>query len=442
MRLNTAAKTVLDTTTHEGAPGHSKNELRRAVLSCLLWEDQFYESGESIADRIVRLAMKENPQTLADLAWKARHIYHLRHVPLLLLTVLAKSGAGRRFLAHTGKEFGVADVVEQVITRTDEMAELLAIYWRDGRKPIPASFKRGLARAFKKFDAYGLAKYNRDNKVKLRDILFLTHPSPKDSEQASVWKKLVDGTLESPDTWEVALSSGADKRETFTRLLREKKLGYLALLRNLRNMTEAGVNEALIKEAIIARKGAERVLPFRYVAAARACPMLDSVIDQALCEAIEELPRMKGKTIILVDVSGSMEGKLSGKSDMSRMDAAATLASIIPGDVRVFTFSHNIVEVPPRRGLAGVDAIVRSQDHGSTYLGKAVHEVNKLPHDRLIVITDEQSHDPVPQPHTEKAYMINVASYKPSVSYGSWTKIEGFSEGVLRYIIATENEGG
>lgn len=436
MRLN-VAQARYTTQTHEGAQAivdSPERELRRAVLACLLWEDQFYENGKTIADRITDLAAKVSPSALAALAVEARTVHNLRHVPLLLLTALAKTGAG-------GKA-DVSGAVEKVIQRADELGELLSVYWRDGRKPLPAAFKRGLARAARKFSAYSLGKYDRDNAaVKLRDVLFLTHAKPKDDEQAAAWKKLVAGELESPDTWEVALSGGADKRETFTRLLTQGKLGYLALLRNLRNMTAAGVDSILIRDAIVARKGAERVFPFRYVAAARACPQMEPALDQALCEAIAELPLLPGKTAILVDVSGSMDAALSGKSDMTRMDAAAALASIVHGDLRVFTFSNSVVEVPPRRGMAGVDAVIKSQPHGSTYLGAAVNALNEqVPHDRLIVITDEQSHDAVPGPKAKRAYMINVSSYRPAVSYGPWTKIEGFSENVLRYITACEND--
>lgn len=436
MRLN-VAKSRYMTVTHEGAAAiedRPERELRRAVLSCLLWENQFYESGQDIATRIRGLCEKVAPAEVATLAIEARSVHNLRHVPLLLLTALAKTGAG-------GKA-DVSGAVEKVIQRADELGELLAIYWKDGRKPLPAAFKRGLAKAVRKFDAYRLGKYDRDNAtVKLRDVLFLTHAKPKDDSQAETWKKLIAGELESPDTWEVALSVGADKKETFTRLITEGKLGYLALLRNLRNMEQAGVDTALIRTAIVARKGgAERVLPFRYVAAARACPQMEPAIDQALCEAISEAPALIGKTIVLVDVSGSMDDKLSAKSDMKRIDAAAALASIVTGDIRMFTFSNGLVEVPPRRGMAGVDAVIRSQSHQGTYLGAAVQHVNTLPHDRLIVITDEQSHDTVPVPWARHAYMINVAGHKPSVAYGPWTKIEGFSEGVLRYIMAIENE--
>jgi len=93
-----------------------------------------------------------------------------------------------------------------------------------------------------------------------------------------------------------------------------------------------------------------------------------------------------------------------------------------------------VVEVPPRRGMAGVDAILRSQPSNGTLLGKAMRKINTIAHDRLIVITDEQSQDPVPDPVSGKAYMINVASAKNGVGYGPWTHIDGFSENVLNYI--------
>jgi uncharacterized protein with von Willebrand factor type A (vWA) domain len=180
------------------------------------------------------------------------------------------------------------------------------------------------------------------------------------------------------------------------------------------------------------------VLPFRYVAAARAAPRFEPWLDQALAEQVLEQPVLAGRTIILADVSGSMNAALSARSDLMRMDAAATLASIVPGEVRVFTFANAVVEVPPRRGMAGVDAVKRSQSWGGTELGKAVRHVNRLPHDRLIVITDEQSHDAVPEPTARHAYMVNVASYRNGVGYGRWTRVDGFSEAVLRFIAAHE----
>ncbi|MEA2946861.1 MAG: 60 kDa SS-A/Ro ribonucleoprotein [Alphaproteobacteria bacterium] len=435
MRLNAAARNAART--HEGAsavPGLSDEKmLRRSVLSCMLWEDEFYEDGQSIATRIAAAAEKVEPAVLAGLAIEAREVFNLRHAPLLLLEVLSRTGKGDKL---------VADTVVRVVQRADELGELVALHHRMGaKKMIPAQMRKGLARAFAKFDAYALAKYDRDSSVKLRDVLRLVRPTPKDAEQSALWKGVKDRTLEAPDTWEVALSSGADKKGSFERLLRDGKLGYLALLRNLRNMVQAGVDEELVRRAIVARKGgAQRVLPFRYVAAARAAPQFEPSIDQALRAAIADMRPLPGRTIVLIDVSGSMDHRLSAKSDMKRIDAAAALGAIVPGDVRLFTFSNGLVEVPPRRGMAGVDAIVRSQPHGGTELGAALAAIYKLAHERLIVVTDEQSHDRVPDPVASRSYMINVGSYKNGIGYGRWTHIDGFSESVIRFIAEVEKD--
>lgn len=432
MRLNTATARA-KVFTAEGAPAKHINPeqaLRRSVLSCLLWEKEFYEEGKDIAARIAELAAQNTKETVSALAIEARNVHGLRHAPLLLLLDLIRRGGP-----------GVADAIDKTVRRADELGELVALYWRDGRKMLPKQMKAGLAKAFARFSEYQLAKYDRDGAVKLRDVLFLSHPKPADEDRASLYKRIAECQLAVPDTWEVQLSAGADKKETFERLIREGKLGYLALLRNLRNMVDAGCDMELVKEAIVARKGAELVWPFRYVAAARAVPQLEPVIDQALCEAVASGPRLSGKTVVLVDVSGSMDERLSAKSDMKRIDAAAALASVINGDVRVFTFSNAMVEVPPRRGMAGVDAVIRSQPHQGTYLGLAVDAINKgIEHDRLIVITDEQSHDRVPDPVAARAYLINVASNKNGVGYGKWCHIDGFSEAVIRFISEAEND--
>lgn len=435
--------------THEGAPAKRipvEAQLRRSVMSCMLWEKEFYKDGQIIADRISELTTQvaqRDPSVLAGIAIEARHEQNLRHVPLLLLRTLVKVASGSLLKSdHTGTL--VADAIERVISRADELSEFVAIYRADAtnKKMLPAQMKKGLARAFQKFDEYALAKYDREGAFRLRDVLFLCHARPRDEEQAALWKRLINGEMKTPDTWEVALSAGADKRETFERLLREKQIGYFALLRNLRNMAEANVEEQLVRAAILARQGgADKILPFRYVAAARAAPRFEPELDTALCESVASSVPLSGKTIVLVDVSGSMDAHLSGKSDMKRIDAAAALASVVSGDLRVFTFSNQLVEVPPRRGMAGVDAVIKSQDHGGTRLGQAVQLLNEqVKADRLVVITDEQSHDSVPAPKFKFKfkYLINVASNKNGIGYGSWTHMDGWSDSVLKFIPACE----
>jgi len=417
--------------THEGAVAkriNAEQELRRSVMSCLLWEKTFYEDGESIADRIASLVPKVDPAKVAEIAIEARTEMNLRHVPLWLAVALARTGD-----LHSG-------ILYNIICRADELTEFLSLYWIDGKCPIAGQVKKGLALAFGKFDAYALAKYNRPNAIKLRDVLFLCHAKPKDAEQAAAWKQLIDGTLSSPDTWEVGLSGGGDKKETFTRLLKEKKLGGMALLRNLRNMAEAKVDSGLVCESL-AEMNTSRILPFRFIAAARHAPQWETAIENALFRSLAEAPRLSGTTVLLVDVSGSMTSPLSDKSDMTRMDAAcgvAICAREMCEDVRIYGFSTDCKRVPSRRGFALRDAISKSCEWASTYLGGAVKKVNvDGSYDRIIVITDEQSHDDVSNP-TDKGYVINIASYQNGIGYGAWTHIDGFSEAVLKYIVASE----
>ncbi len=425
-RLN--LKKLIRPKTHEGASARvisAEAQLRRSVLACLLWENQFYEDGVEIAGRIAGLVPKVAPEKVASLAVEAREQMKLRHAPLLLLREMAR---------HTTHRALVAETLERVIQRADELSEFLAIYWATGRQPLSAQVKKGLAAAFRKFDAYALAKYNRENPVKLRDVLFLSHAKPLDEGQAALWKQLVEGEIESPDTWEVALSGGADKREAFEHLLHENKLGALALLRNLRNMAQSGVDEKLVKTALREMK-TSRVLPFRFIAAARYAPQWESELEAAIFRSVESVPKLAGKTVLVVDVSGSMTASLSARSEMQRTDAAYGLAVLlreIAEELAVFSFSDRCVRVPSRRGFALRDAIDASQAHGSTYLGRALEEIRESS-DRLIVITDEQSHDHIPNP-TGRGYMINVASYKNGVGYGPWMHIDGWSESVIGYI--------
>ncbi|MES2662239.1 MAG: TROVE domain-containing protein [Pseudomonadota bacterium] len=433
MQINSKVQRIF---THEGATAkHTQpiQELKRTVLSCLLWESGFYESGESISERIKSLILKCDPVDVANLAIEAREKHHLRHVPLFIVRELSRT---------IQTKINLADVLSKIIQRPDEITEFLAMYWLEGKSPISKQVKKGLARAFGKFSEYQLAKYNRDNAIKLRDVLFLVHAKPKDDEQAELWKRLANGTLETPDTWEVALSSGADKKEVFERLLREKKLGYMALLRNLRNMSLSGVDQDLIFNAL--RDGAEKskALPFRYLAAARAVPQWEEQIDEAMQLATKNIEKLNGKTVLLIDISGSMSDSLSSKSDLRRIDAACALAVLAREcfkDCHVVTFSHHVIGVPPRRGMALVDAIMNSQQMAGTYLGQSVAAMNEqVPYDRLIVITDEQSADSVPDP-LNNGYMINVATNKNGVGYGKWTHIDGFSESVIQYIAEIES---
>jgi hypothetical protein len=214
MRINTKP-THRPATTHEGAPAARINAtqlLRRSVMSCLLWESEFYEDGKSIAQRIAELVPEVAPETVAALAVEARERMKLRHAPLLLVREMARHPSHRPF---------VADTLARVIQRADELAEFVALYWQDGKVPLAKSVKRGLAAAFLKFDEYQFAKYSRDNAVKLHDVMFMVRPKPMNEAQAALFKRIADNELTTPDTWEVALSAkdGLSKKEKWEQVI-------------------------------------------------------------------------------------------------------------------------------------------------------------------------------------------------------------------------------
>lgn len=422
----------------------------RTLMSCMLWENEFYESGESIADRIYKSVGELREHGLDIHAYqgavKARKESHLRHAPLLVIVAMIQHGYPSNL---------IEDAIVTVCTRADMMGELIKIYWKNGKQPLTNAMRRGIARAFQSFGEFELAKYNsRNADITLRDVMFLTHPTPPKILE-DVYKDLANKTLKSADTWEVALSAGADKKETFTRLLEENKLGYFALIRNIRNMENAGVDTNLICKHIKSRRGADKILPFRFVAAYNntSSMQIKEALEFAFKGAVEDLPYLSGRTAVLVDVSGSMENRLSAKSDMTRSQAAAALATLVKGDnVTVFTFADNvkIFSIDTTLGLRDVSNIIHS-DGGGTDLYGAISSISPVSFDRLICITDEQDNGgwhyingrrsyESPLNENIKNYVINVASYKNGIKYDNKAvSINGFSENVLIFIHSYEN---
>ena len=406
----------------------NEQKLLRMTMAHMLWENQFYVDGQESAKVMGELVSKVKPDFAAAVAERARNEFKLRHVPLMIMRELARKGNLR------------AEALNAVIQRPDEMGEFLSIYWKEGKTPISNQVKRGLAASITKFNEYSLAKWDKNSAgVSVRDVLFLTHAKPVNDAQAELFKRIANKQLQTPDTWETELSAGADKCATFTRLMIEKKLGALAFLRNLRNMVQSGVSDSLIR-SYGADVNVEKVLPFRFIAAARIVPQFEDMLEQMMFKALAGHEKLPGKTLLMVDVSGSMFGpKVSAKSDIDRFDAAAALAVLcreICEEVEIFTFSNDAKRIAPRRGFALVDALRTSQHHGGTSTGhslrQAYAQVGK--HDRCIVFTDEATYDRVDAPKAKHAYVLNVASYENGINHQDWLTITGFSEAVLTYI--------
>ncbi len=220
-------------------------------------------------------------------------------------------------------------------------------------------------------------------------------------------------------------------------MLRQGKLGGLAVLRNPRNMQQAGVDEALIRARL--DQGIARALPFRFVTAAGYAPNLEDALEVAMLKGTEDLPQLPGKTGLLVDVSGSMDESIARKSQTTRIDAAAGLAILLREKaerVVLATFSNQVAVIPPRRNFALRDAIKTSQPHQGTYLRRALQllrdDGQATGWSGLDRVTDERSHDGILPAFTKLAYVVNVAPYK------GWAHIDGWSERVIDYVREAE----
>ena len=351
----------------------------------------------------------------------------------------------------------IANTIYRVIQRADELSEIVALYWKDGKKPLSAQLKKGLAQAFTKFNEYQLAKYDRAGAVRLRDVMFLTHPKP--TVQTDLWSRLANEQLATPDTWEVGLSTGGTKKDTFERLLEEGKLGQMALIRNLRNMHGAKVDTKLVFSALRDGAGKAKVLPFRYVSAAEHVPAWEPAIEEAMMLSLGQMAKLPGRTAVVVDVSGSMyQETVSGRSKINRAKVAATLGAMareVCEEPLIYatagndhTMVHQTKLVPARRGFALIDAIYglcRPLGGGGIFLAQVMDYIHEQEGsvDRVIVITDEQDTDQRRDPTMARLigdnnYLINVASYKNGIGYKKWTHIDGWSEAVIDYIRASE----
>lgn len=459
--------------THEGTRAARitpVQQLIRSVMSCMLWEDNFYENGQAIAQRIKELVHAVPLRAAAAVAMEARNQMKLRHVPLLVVREMARHPDLR------SEPSIVSRTLASVIQRPDELNEFLSIYWKDGKQPLSKQVKLGLAMAFRKFDEYALAKYNRDKDIKLRDVLFLCHSEPADglggwtkaerralrdgkpiqrsvfSEGELLYGRLIYDQLASPETWENRLSRGEDKAEVFESLMTAQELGDLAFLKNLRNMMQAGVPHHRIAAYGDTRKWG-RVLPFRFVSAAKHVPQMEPELERWMFKCLQSSAQLTGRTAIVIDTSPSMwMDNISAKSELTRFDAASALAMLLREvceDVRVYAFNERAYTVPPRRGFALRDALAATKGQASCgNLG--VRAAMKDGYDRIVVLTDGQWHQDngmhyvsgyahqalkvIPKAIVERSYLIDVSGNKNGIGYGDWLHIDGFSEAVVDYI--------
>lgn len=346
MRFNSTTRRSSVTSNFEGATAYGLSpelELYAAVVTSSL-SNKFYEATDDRMERLRGLISRVDPLFVARLAVYAREQMYLRSIPLVLAVELAR--------IHSGDDL-VARTVSRVVQRADEITELLAYYQhgRTGAKKLNKLSKqvqKGLALAFNSFSEYQFAKYDRQAEVSLRDALFLVHPKAKDDTQRAVFDKIAAGTLAVPYTWEVELTKagkdGRDKRLVWEELIDSGKVGYMALLRNLRNMLEAGVSTRHLSKVCQTLADPEEIrkskqLPFRFLSAFREVQPIASGSAPMLLNALEDAVRVSaenirgydhGQTVVIAcDVSGSMQEPISERSSVQNYDIGLILAMLL-----------------------------------------------------------------------------------------------------------------
>jgi hypothetical protein len=357
-------------------------ELVVSVLTTFL-EDKFYESGDERIERIKELVKKVSPEFVAKLAIMARKEFYLRSVVHLLVGELSRNHRGDSLVRKT---------IVKTTERPDDLIEIVAYL----DKPLPNQVKKGIREALKKFDAYQLAKYRLENhQTKLVDLFNLVHPKPINKEQEKVWKDLIYGNLKNTETWEARLSSGEDKARVWRELVLEEKIGYMALLRNLRNIDEQADEETKQKACMIIanreRVKLSKQLPFRFYNAYENVNNQDMLeaISVALDYSLENVPVFDGKTLIAVDVSGSMKGK---PAKIASLFAGALMKT---SNCDVVLYNSNIEQFKFLRSEPVLTIAQRIQNEvgGGTNTGLVFEWIqeNDKQYDRIIILSDNES---------------------------------------------------
>lgn len=396
------------------------------VLGAFWSENLFYANGKKLSQEIIadiQTVAKTDPEFILRLAAYARNEMYLRTTPQVLLVVAANLTETKSF---------VRKYAPRIIRRADELTEVVAFQLLQYGKPIPNSLKRGIADAFANFDEYQLNKYDSDTgAVKLSDVLRLvdrrknypvsealrdyivndkvdTEALPKIAALKALLAKatLDDEALElvqkSGVTWETFISKFGSNKENWERV--SNNMGYMALLRNLRNFEkfEVGNIEEIAKriaDPVQVKKSKQ--LPFRFYSAIKAVTngVLETAVAKALDASLSNMD-LSGKTAIIVDLSGSMEGKLSEKSDVSYKEIAAVLGAVAskksPESIVIgFANSAKKIEVKGYDPVVtSVQKIMHTQVGGSTFAHKAFELLGTdVKYDRIILISDMQCYD-------------------------------------------------
>lgn len=448
VRPTSPVRTTGTGVTHEGGAGFTrdpKSELFLLAVSNMGGEDTFYESGKARDDRFALLihgVARDDPAWLAKFIPWLRDTANMRTASVVAAAEYAASGAP-----------GARQVIASTLLRPDEPAELLGYWIATHGRSIPQPVKRGVAdAAIRMYSERNLLKYDGQRTgFRFADVIELAHPKPKDDRQRDLFKHALDrrhnrdeaipasltmlladlelqtlpeaqrravltasvnggGTTNALDragwTWERLsgwLPGGMDAAAWEAVI---PQMGYMALLRNLRNFDEAKISDSARKYVVDKLSDPEEVaksrqFPFRFLSAWKAAPAMHwgSALEAALALSCQNIPELVGRTLVLVDVSGSMTAKISQRSsvEMSAVGALFALATYVrsAGNCDLVAFGTDSMVVPVNkttsvlRACETVPGLGNKVGHGTeTHKALAKHYAG---HDRVVIFTDGQA---------------------------------------------------
>ena len=425
-RFNTSAATVTRTVNLAGGEAFVESpavEFASILLTSMV-SDQAYRPADAGIARVIELLDAVPPLFAAKAAVYARNEYGMRSISHVV--------AGELALRVRGEQW-TRPFFRSVVRRPDDITEIVSyVIAKHGRRPLPNAMKDGLGQAFAKFDEYQLAKYrSADKALSLVDVVNLLHPKPVE-QNAKALKALVAGTLRSEYTWEAKLSEAGKapseeaqieaKAEAWGELVRSRKIGYFALLRNLRNIMQQAPDALPAALDILVDEGMIRsslVLPFRFMTAAAeirteagARPVL-AALSQAAEISLGNVPRFDGRTLIAVDASGSMTSARVGRGKTVVADAAALFAAVLykrnDADLMLFANEATIANVSPDAGVLGLQQAIRQTMQGGGTNFRSIFQTASVAYDRVVILSDMQGwvgHDAPTD--TFEAYVVRV----------------------------------
>lgn len=368
-----------------------------SILLTSFAKDQHYRSGNETFERLKVLVAMCDKKFVAQAAIYARTKFGMRSITHVVASELAK---------HIGGQTWAKSFYDGIVYRPDDMMEILSYHTANNGK-IPNSIKKGFAKAFDRFDRYALAKYRGEGKgFKLVDIVNLVHPVPVEKNKEAI-DALVKGELKSFDTWESELTKAGQtatnedekaefKKDVWVKLIGEKKIGYFALLRNLRNIVEQAPEmvdkalEMLIDENLIKKS---LVLPFRFLTAFEALKELNDgkvirtvlmALNKAVDIAVSNVPVFDGETLVVLDVSGSMTGK---PAEIGSLFASVLIKSN-NADFMVFSDNAKYRNVNPMDSTITIANSIRFASGGTNF--HSIFQTANKKYDRIVILSDMQ----------------------------------------------------